>query len=212
MPLTISEDLKAQLSLLTTQNASVLQEFCRLANQYYRQEINPKIYNSASNKLGVQPSQVEDAVRALVFLLIHCTKAKASKLEVEELATSLNFTKDAVKVLADAYTNNEGDIKEYMKSMGVQVPHYNNLEWRFDILAGSRALHHIAEPLITLQLFLDHSSGIQQQNKEDGSGGKCEKILLQTDPNNLVHMTNVLEEALQEARTHHSRRVQQYLK
>ncbi|KAG7155911.1 COMM domain-containing protein 2-like [Homarus americanus] len=216
MPLTISEDHRHQLSLLITQETQVVKEFCRLATQFLKQGVNPRIFGSAANKLGVQPLQVEDAIRALVFLLSHCTQAAASKMEFQDITTSLGFTKDAVKVLTDAYTDNETDIKEYLKTMGVQTPHYRNLEWRFDILVGSRTLTHIAEPLVTLQLSLDENTARSFQAGESGTGieerSECVKLLLQTDPNNLVHMTNVLEEALHEARTHHSRRIHRHLK
>ncbi|MPC96905.1 COMM domain-containing protein 2 [Portunus trituberculatus] len=88
------------------------------------------------------------------------------------------------------------------------MPQYKNLEWRFDILVGSRSLRHIAEPLLTLQLSLDAGSESKAGREEE----TCDKLLLQTDPNNLLHITSVLEDALHEARTHHSRRVQRYLK
>ncbi|XP_069188717.1 COMM domain-containing protein 2-like [Procambarus clarkii] len=97
-----------------------------------------------------------------------------------------------------------------------QILQYHNLEWRFDILVGSRTLSHIAEPLITLELSLDTNT-LSGSQDEDGDGDQqskqvCDKLLLQADPNNLVHMTNILEEALREAHTHHSRRIHRYLK
>ncbi|XP_053651319.1 COMM domain-containing protein 2 isoform X1 [Cherax quadricarinatus] len=213
----LSQEHKSQLSLLVKQDAAVLNDFCGLAAQFVKHGVHPKVFASAAHKLGVLPSQVEDAIRALVFLLSHSTQATATKMEFQDLITTLGFTEAAVNVLTDAYTDNEGELKEYLKKMGVQIPHYHNLEWRFDILVGSRALSHIAEPLITLQLSLDtHTCPGSQTNEDDGGGKQSEpvydKLLLQTDPNNLVHMTSVLEEALHEARTHHSRRIHRYIK
>lgn len=208
MPLTISEDHKAHLSLLIPQEAPVVGEFCRLAIQFLKQGVNPRVFNSAANKLKVQPNEIEEAIRALVYLLSHCTQATASKDEFNQLLLSLGFSEDAAQVLTETFTQNEPELKMYLKKMGVQVPEYCNLEWRFDILVGSRTLNHIAEPLITMQLSLD-----SHKSKEDGSlQDQPGKLLLQTDPNNLSHMTAVLEEALHEARTHHSRKIHRHLK
>lgn len=219
-PIALPEELKGRLALLVAQETAVVREFCRLTSQYFRQEVKPKVFTSAANKLGAQPSQVEDAVQALVFLLIRCGQVNPTTEDLHGLSTSLGFSEDAAKVIADTYTDNEAEVKEYLKASGVKVSQYKDLEWRFDVLVGSRSLRHVAEPLLTLQLTLDtpnsdstRKEGIGEgQDGGVGEGGGCETLLLQTDPNNLLHMTSVLEDALQEARTHHSRRVQRYLK
>ncbi|KAG0710140.1 COMM domain-containing protein 2 [Chionoecetes opilio] len=207
-PVTLPEELRAKLSFLVTQDTPVVREFCRLATQYFRQEVKPRVFTSAATKLGAQPSQVEDAVQALVFLLIRCSQGNTTTTELHTLATSLGLNDDAAKVLVATYTDSEAEVKDYVKTLGVKTPQYKNLEWRFDILVGSRSLHHLAEPLLTLQLSLDTGS----PSKEGREDEACESLVLQTDPNNLLHITSVLEEALHEARTHHSRRVQRYLK
>lgn len=48
--------------------------------------------------------------------------------------------------------------------------------------------------------------------KSDGSGIENEKILLQSDPNNLLHFANELEEALNISRSRHSKKIQKALK
>ena len=52
------DQISSHLALLFSQNVSVVQEFCRLSIQLIDQEINPKTYNSAANKLGVEANQV----------------------------------------------------------------------------------------------------------------------------------------------------------
>jgi len=52
-------------------------------------------------------------------------------------------------------------------------------------------------PLISLDLSLKNP-----ENPEE-----IEHILLQTDPTNLLHITQELEEALQESRSQHIRRI-----
>lgn len=52
-----------------------------------------------------------------------------------------------------------------------------------------------------------------QLKKEDADGGstELEHVLLQTDPTNLVNITEELEKALMESRSRHSRKIQRAL-
>jgi hypothetical protein len=59
---------------------------------------------------------------------------------------------------------------------------------------GSRSLHHQITPLVLLKLATK-------------SGDGMDTVLLQTDPVNLLHLTNTLDEALKEMKTAHCRRI-----
>ena len=70
--------------------------------------------------------QVEDAVQALVFLLIRCAQVNTTTADLHTLSTSLGFSEDAAKVIIDTYTESEAEVKEYLKTLGVKVifPYY----------------------------------------------------------------------------------------
>jgi len=71
---------------------------------------------------------------------------------------------------------------------------------------ASRALHHQVTPLITMNLTLETKTAL-------ASGSASRKnVVLQTDPTNLVHVTQVLEEALHGNRSQHSRQIQRSFK
>lgn len=205
-----------QLGLLTQQEPAVVGEFCKLSLQLLRQGgVKPRVFASAANKLDVQPQQVEDAVRGLIFLFIEGIQMSISSENFQQMISKYGFSSDASAIISKVFEDNREEFNQYLTKMGVQVPRYNDLEWRFDILVGSRSLHHIAEPLMTLQLSLDNASSIGNENINDKSRKTTngpEKLLLQTDPNNLVHMTKVLEEALQESHNHHFRRITRHMK
>jgi len=57
-------------------------------------------------------------------------------------------------------------------------------------------------PLVTLDLSL----------KNPNNSEEIEHILLQTDPTNLLHIMQDLEEALQESRSQHIRRISKAVK
>jgi len=81
----------------------------------------------------------------------------------------------------------------------MDLPHYHNLEWRFDIQLASRALQRQARPSVVFRL-----------HTKDGDEAKSH--LLQTDPSNLVHLTQSLESALAELKTQHCRRIMRNIK
>ena len=95
------------------------------------------------------------------------------------------------------------------------LPHYAGLEWRLDATVGSRALPSNktsqAFPLITMNLKLRQSSTKPSYSVNSESLQEHERdhnILLQTDPVNLCHITDVLENALKEARSQKVRKLQ----
>jgi len=67
---------------------------------------------------------------------------------------------------------------------------------------ASRSLLKQVAPLITLDFSL----------KNPDNSDAIEHILMQTDPTNLLHLTQQLEEALQESHSQHTRRISKAIK
>lgn len=95
---------------------------------------------------------------------------------------------------------------------------FRDLDWRLEGRVASRSLHNQSIPFITIKLHLE-CDGISEYktpivpttDKKDENVIACpqrqRKVVLQTDPNNLLHIINILERALNEARTHRVRNV-----
>lgn len=64
---------------------------------------------------------------------------------------------------------------------------------------ASRSLRRALEPTLLMKLQLE---------KE----GETKDIILEADPSNVLHMTEVLEQALQEAKSQHCRRIMRSIK
>ncbi|PSN33894.1 hypothetical protein C0J52_09561 [Blattella germanica] len=141
MILSLKDDHKQHLSILIPQPVNVLQDFCKLALDFLRKGPNTKLYQTAAQKLDVQPEVIRNAVEGLL---------------------------------------------------------------------ASRALQHQVTPLVTMNLKLETKSALT--SNEEGDNTSIKNIVLQTDPTNLLHITQVLEEALQESRSQHSRRIQRSFK
>ncbi len=79
--------------------------------------------------------------------------------------------------------------------MKMETRSFDNLEWRVDVRLATRSLQRIIEPEIIFKLELRNNNN------------NPEKHILQTDPTNLVHLTNCLENALNEIKTNYCRRI-----
>lgn len=107
--------------------------------------------------------------------------------------------------------NHSGDKNPFV----AHFPHYAGLEWRLDAIVGSRALPSYstpqASPVITMKLKLClpfSPSSLKEDSESETKNKKEHHVLLQTDPVNLCHMTDVLENALKEARSQQFRKLQ----
>ena len=117
-------------------------------------------------------------------------------------------------VYSNTTSNNSGSV-----SFLSFLPHYDGLEWRLDVITATRATPIITAagltPIITMRLKLKHnddvsvSSGHQDDEEKSASENTNHKndVFLQTDPVNLCHMIDVLENALREARSQQVRKL-----
>ncbi|GLG99915.1 COMM domain-containing protein 2 [Gryllus bimaculatus] len=215
---------------------AVLQDFCKLSMEYLKRGPNPKLYQSAAQKLNVQPEVIRNAVEGLVHLLVRSCKQKyldgwlyeeysewgleislnkssiwlleevlkLNDLDFRDSMLTLGFSEAHQEILSAFFENKKEEILNVLNNYSHDLPHFKDLEWRFEVQLASRSLQHQITPLITMKLSLE--------NRRGSVAIPGEQLVLQTDPTNLVHLTQVLEEALLEARSQHTRRFQRYIK
>ncbi|BES95357.1 HCaRG protein [Nesidiocoris tenuis] len=171
----------------------MIQDFCRLAWDYIAKGVNPKLYGSASEKLGISPQDLQHIVEGLVSLMIESCKLKLSSEKFVENLKSLEFNEGHIEVLNNFYTAKQVDINHSLLAASIRLPMYKDLEWRAQVQLGSRAFPDQMTPKVLLNLKLENT--------------EKENLILQTDPGNLLHITKVLENALEEATSQHASRV-----
>ncbi|XP_077988238.1 COMM domain-containing protein 2-like [Glandiceps talaboti] len=194
MLLLLEDDHKKHLNFLTDVDVEVVKEFCRIAMEFIRKGVNPKVYQSAAQKLEVKAEIIQHGVEGLIYLLTECAKLMISDIDFQDSIMALGFNEDLKQVLLELYLENRKEIREILSKMSMDLPHYHNLEWRFDVQLASRSLRHQINPLITMKLHTEDSE-------------KKDVHVLQTDPVNLVHLTQTLEGALAEMKSTHCRRI-----
>lgn len=127
------------------------------------------------------------------------------------------FNAEQISILWQFVTSKRDIVSNILKNYGVQDFRFRELDWRLEARIASRSLHKQAIPIITIKLHLD--TEIINENKEtiygcefssSGANDKLAKrrkkeVIVQTDPNNLLYIIDVLEKALEESKTHRVR-------
>ncbi|XP_072180275.1 COMM domain-containing protein 2-like [Diadema setosum] len=194
MLLILDDEHKEHLSFLANVDSAVLQEFCKIAVEFMRKGINQKVYQNAAQKLNEDADTVRHGVEGLMYLLTESARLMVSDLDFQDSIAVLGFSEDLRKELLALYTESRMEIRTILAEMAMDLPHYHNLEWRLDVELASRSLRHQTIPTVLMKL---HTKDY----------GKDEVHTLQTDPVNLVHLTQALEGALAEVKTQHCRRI-----
>ncbi|XP_072516300.1 COMM domain-containing protein 2 [Salminus brasiliensis] len=199
MLLVLSDEHKEHLGFLPEVDPAVVGEFGRIAVEFLKKGSNPKIYEGAARKLNVPSETVQHGVEGLMYLLTESSKLMISEIDFQDSVLVLGFSEELNKLLLQLYLENRKEIRQILSELAPSLPHYHNLEWRFDVQLVSRALRQHVKPAISLKLHLE-SGGIQTAR------------VLQTDPATLLHLIQELERALAEVKSNHCRRILRNIK
>ncbi|VEN34656.1 unnamed protein product [Callosobruchus maculatus] len=202
MLVVLREDHKSHIQLLQPLSTKVVADFCQAALNFLQNGAPVEMNNQ---DVTLQPEQVKNCIYALINLLLICCKHQVSDQEFNESVITLGFSKEQQEVLSKFYKSKKEEIKELLHQHLPEL-HYEDLRWRFEAQVASRCLLEQATPLIAMELTLKNESTDNQLESVR------EKVMLQTDPNNLMHIADELERALNEAKSSHSRRIRRILK
>ena len=200
MLLILSEEQKEHLKFLTSLEIDVVLEFARISlDSILKGSSNPKIFQAAAQKLGVEVNTIKNGISGLQHVLTESSRLMIGEIDFQDSVMTLGFSEEVIKALLQMYLANRKEIRSVLGEMSVKIPHYHDLEWRFDVELASRSLQHQTNPVVIMRLH----------TKE---GDKKSANILQTDPVNLVHLTTELENAMQEMKTAHCRRIVRNIK
>ena len=199
MLVVLEDQQKADLALLGEFDENVAREFCKIAVGFIHNGINPKMYQTAATKLEIETDKVRKCVEALMFLMSETSRAMVNEIDFQDSVMMVGFSEGLTNTLLTLYQENRDEIRTVLNKSSLDLQHYDNLEWRFDVQIASRALRAQVSPVILLRFDIK-------------DGDRKDVKMLQTDPVNLVHLTEVLENALAEMKTAHCRRVTRNIK
>ena len=199
MLVVLGDHQKADLHLLGDFDENVAREFCKIAVGFIRNGVNPKMYQTAASKLEIAVENVKRCVEGLMFLMTETSKSYVNELDFQDSLMMVGFSEELTSTLLRLYMEHRDEIRSILQKLSLVLPHYDNLEWRLDVQVASRSMRSQTAPNILLKFTIK-------------DGEKKEVKLLQTDPVNLIHLTEVLEQALAEMKTAHARRVTRNIK
>uniref|UniRef100_A0A1E1XS60 Putative rna polymerase ii large subunit n=1 Tax=Amblyomma sculptum TaxID=1581419 RepID=A0A1E1XS60_AMBSC len=201
MLLLLDDDHKQHIKFIESVDEPVAKEFCKIANEFLVRGVNPKVYHSAAQKLQVDDDVVQGAVEGLSHLLSQAAKLKLSEQHFRESLLLLSFPQSVCEELVRHHVDNEKSLRKFLSEKSIPCWNFSSLEWRLEAEVASRCLKSHVTPLVTLKFQLKR-----------GDGDETKDVVLQTDPLNLLHMTESLEEALQSAKSLHLRRIAKHVK
>ncbi|XP_076321526.1 COMM domain-containing protein 2 isoform X2 [Tachypleus tridentatus] len=199
MFLILDEEHKHHLNFFTTIEPQVVKELCRISLEFLQNGSNPKIYQNVAQKLGSNLETVKHAVEGLMRVLSEACKLNLSEMELQDSLSILDLQEEMKQEIVRWYVDHTVELRSALSSLNMNLLQYSSLEWRFDVQIASRCLRQQVTPMIMLKLDLCKD-------------GKKQPVVLQTDPCNLVHLTETLEEALMEVKSQHTRRIMRNIK
>ena len=85
----------------------------------------------------------------------------------------LGFPEELNKELLALYQENCKEIRSILSSMSMDLPHYHNLEWRFDVQLASRSLQRQTQPVVMLRLHIkDGGMHVSEREGRVGERGR----------------------------------------
>ncbi|EAT40957.1 AAEL007357-PA [Aedes aegypti] len=206
----IKQEQDKHLKFVLDQSEEVLIEFCKLAIEYINSGINEKKCSIAAKKLDTTFETIKTCVEALVCLLIDSSKLHITEEEFLTLR-SLQFTDGQIAILWQFVSSKRSLVENILKHSSDSELHFRDLEWRLEAKVASRSMVKQATPIIAMKLHLDsevvneHKEKLQSSDGEPSKQNTRKEVLLQTDPTSLVHLIQVLEQALIDSKTHRVR-------
>ena len=208
----LTDELVADLGLLSSlPSEDEAKEFCKMSSQLvllnhlqrskHGTFISRKILEKAAAKLGIEdPARIDRCIGAIGHLFCEAAKFGLTPVQFSKLLDSAGIR--FADVVASGFAESEPEIRKLVdrkEASFVRLPHYSGLDWRLDCVLSSRSKLDQVTPILTLNL------------ETKTPDGRSEKHLLQTDPANLVHMTQVLEAALAELKDPKVKKIQKFL-
>ncbi|XP_061387635.1 uncharacterized protein LOC133322685 [Musca vetustissima] len=219
MPFVIKNLQKSHLEPLKVCEPQDVIALCKIAFDYLSNGPQEHIYEAIGKKYSLTPQEVQQAVEALISILIEATKCNADINSVKKPLMQLEGYKEEVTdILAQFVTSKKKFIEGSIKSANIRAYRLVNLEWRLEVRLASRALMKQSQVFVTMKLYLHTEPKNENRDLLDDSRNPNEDIhedekrnrkdlLIQTDLSSLVYMIQSLEEALMESRSRRIRNI-----
>lgn len=161
-------------------------------------------------------------IKALVLLIVETVKKKVTRADFDETLFAC-LGPEQSQYFWEFINSQRQFIVNILRHYTVAEDRYRDLEFRVETRVASRSLHSQVVPTITMKLFLDteeidgnkeplsaaDATGAETPKRSVGSAAgtpsTTREVLFETDPTNLSHAIEVLEQALDESKSHRTK-------
>lgn len=220
MLVSFDKAVKQHLEILDSFDGDVIKEFCRIAINFLNKggKVGEKSYQSAAGKLGVDSEIVRNAIESLCYVFQSAAGHNLERTDFVDSVMTAGLSQTSASILEQFFLENltilRSVLDETANNLGLvsSFPVYRDLEWRVQVQIGSRSLRHQFIPSVLCKLKTSRPGGTTSTNdetSEEPSDGTemTQTHLIQMSPQDLVHITQTLDEALQALRSSHCRRI-----
>ncbi|XP_053957626.1 uncharacterized protein LOC128862868 [Anastrepha ludens] len=216
MLINLKKDQREHLQLLRQRSPEDVVELCKSAFEYLNHGPNLQRYQQLARKYATNPEMVQHAVEALIAFLIDATKAKANEMDLQRLQQEEGYNDGITEVLTQFVYSKRNFIEGSIKSANIRAYRLVNIEWRLEVRIATRCLLRQNSIRVTMKLYLhtepknenrDLLEVENQQTIHPDERRNRKDLLVQTDLNSLVHMIQVLENALYESKSRRIRNI-----
>jgi hypothetical protein len=128
-------------------------QFSELALKFLQTGANPKMYKSAAKHIGASVEEVGRCIMGISKLLINAVRRRlVSKVSFAAFAQRIGVPEPAVEPMAAFFVQNREAVVQCVGELSMQLPRYQNLDWRLDVEVSRRMAHDVYEPNFMFKL------------------------------------------------------------
>lgn len=226
---TIKNEQREHLKILRDKSCDNIVDLCKLAIDYLNNGPNEKKLNVVAKKMNISMNIIKSTIEALICLLIDTTEKNINENDFELIIKqTLGLTIEIISILWQFIISKKLFVKNILKCINIKRYRYRDLIWRFEGKISSRCYMNSSIPIITIKLYLDskelienrsilsiapdnntnnsNNTNLMTKNEDNDDNENINNtkydVLIEIDPNNLIYLINVLEQALLESRNY----------
>ena len=219
--LSLRDAIAQDLQLLTRLSPQLVTDFCALALQFLAQGARKGAFKKAAAALAVDEEAVAGAAMAMLEVLLEAARYNLSMAEFVGSLGDVAMPEESRRAIAQVFADNKTQLRERVAAAGPgggavsaglgvggspTVPAYRALDWRFEVAVASRHLHDQMRPSFTLRLDTAAPA------VAGATGGSANSLDFTADFAALRRASDAIDEAVAEAKSAHSRRVNRYIR
>ena len=87
---------------------------------------------------------------------VHVDAFQISEIDFQDSIMTLGFSEEMRQALLDLYLAQRREIRDILNEMSMDLPHYHNLEWRFDVEVRETQAGRV--PYVTLKFAAEDNN------------------------------------------------------